>query len=495
MIVARVFFLFSLLLLAGCRHPLPVKEDPPEPEPEIFYPDNIASIFVKKCATAGCHNDISSPGAGGVNMTDWGKLMAGGNNGAVIVPFNPENSSLLYFINTDPLMGPTATPVMPYNPADPDAGLPLSMDEYLSVVEWVINGAPDKHGNIPFASYPATRQKIYITMQGCDQVGVVDAESRVVMRYIPVGKTPAIESPHCVRVDHNGRYAYVSFIGGQYIQKINTETDSIVAELFVGSGSWNIVNITPDNNELLITDWSSNGKAVRISTSDAGMQVIETITGLRMPHGVECLPGGVFLVTSEAKNIVYKITAGAPPYKEISVGNWDSHPTDPNTAMVLHEILLTPDRSRYFLTCQNSGEVRVMDTYADTLIRVIPVGFYPQELAISKTEPYIFVTCMEDASNQPGFKGSVYAINYETYETHRIDGPFYQPHGITVDDLNGVVYVVSSNADPNGPAPHHASSCNGRNGYYNVYDLKTLARLPKRYEVTVMPYSAATRFR
>src|SRR5690606_10371760 len=137
------------------------------------------------------------------------------------VPYAPGNSSLLYFINTDSNEGPRAYPVMPYNKFDPMQGDPISAQEYLLMKEWVRNGAPDKNGKIPFASNAASRQKIYLTMQACDKIGVIDAATKVIMRYIDVGKTPAIESPHCVRIDASGKYAYVSFLGGEYIQKID----------------------------------------------------------------------------------------------------------------------------------------------------------------------------------------------------------------------------------------------------------------------------------
>lgn len=487
-------FLFFSCILTGCRHTPPGSSPDVDPDPETGYPKEIGTIFTTKCASAGCHNNISYPGAGGVNMTTWEKLFEGGSNGAVIIPYNPENSSLLYFINTNELLGPTAKPVMPYDPSNPMVGMPLSQDDYMLIRDWVAAGAPDKNGNIPFAAHTETKQKIYITMQGCDQVAVVDAASRVVMRYINVGRSQSIESPHCIRMDSEGRYAYVSFIGGEYLQKIDTYTDTVVADFYAGPGSWNILGITPDDKYIMMSDWSPTGKVILIDASLENPHPELTIPQLSMPHGIACLPDHTFLVTSEAKNVIYKIrTEPTPSIKEIPVGDWTDG-TSSNTPFVIHEIMLTPDLSRYFITCQNSGEVRVMDTYADTLIRIIKTGYFPQEIALSKAVPYLFVTCMEDASNLPGFKGSVYAINYETYETKRIDGPFYQPHGITVDDLNGVLYVASSNADTDGPAPHHASSCAGRNGYYNVYDLYTLDRLPKRYEVTVQPYSAATRF-
>src|SRR5690606_3597994 len=117
-----------------------------------------------------------------------------------------------------------------------------------------------------------------------------------------------------------------------------------------------------------------------------------------------------FFITAQYGNVVYKIQPATGNFKLISI---DGQPPvtvagrrDP------HEIMMTPDYSKYFLTCEASNEVRVMDAKADTLIKVIPVGIKPQEIAMSKSKPYALITCMEDNSSNPGFRGSVYVIDY-----------------------------------------------------------------------------------
>lgn len=471
------------LLSAGCTH---------EPQPPTItadnsnFPESIGKIMTTRCATAGCHNAASAENASGLRLDSWGALFQGSNNGSVIVPFNPAFSSLMYFINTHQDLGPIATPTMPlYSTA-------LTRDEYLMIANWVAVGAPGKDGQIPFSSNPDTRQKIYLTQQGCDLIAVIDAATRLVMRYIPVGMSAGIESPHCVRVSSSGDYAYVSFLGGNYVQKIDTRRDTVVASVDVGVGSWNVFNLSPDGSQMLLSDWTGNGRTLLINTGS--MTITQTFPGLVYPHGVTSNADfSIFYVTAQYGNVVYKFNADGSLFKQVSIDG--NPPVTTQGVRDPHEIMMVPDRSRYFVTCEASNEIRVMDAVSDTLIKAIPVGIFPQELALSSSRPYIFVSCMEDNSSVPGFKGSVYAINYNTYEATRIDGPFYQPHALTVDDRNGTLYIISRNANPNGPAPHHSTSCNGRNGYYHVYDLNTLQRLPKRYEVTVEPYSADTRFK
>jgi len=455
------------------------------------FPPEVATIFTSRCATSGCHNAQSAANAGGLRLDSWEHLFEGGNNGAVVIPYNVDNSSMLFFLNADSSLGTVAEPAMPLNQPR------LSRDEYLTIRDWISRGAPDKQGQVPFSTEADTRQKIYLTQQGCDLLAVIDAEKKVVMRYISIGKSNGVEAPHCVRVSPDGMYAYVSFIAGQYIQKIDTRTDAIVGETYLGVGSWNVLQVSPDGNSLMVSDWQGNGAMVLIQT--ATMQVVRRFAPSNtfvFPHGIASNAAfDTFFVTGQYGNVVFRFSPSGGVIKRISIDG--NPPVFTQGTRDPHEIMMTPDYSMYFLTCEASNEVRVMDAHADTLIRTFSVGIKPQEIAISRKKPYVFVTCMEDNSPNPKAKGSVYVFNYKTLElVQRIDGKFYQPHGVTVDDRNDIFYVASRNASTDGPAPHHPSACGGRNGWYSVYDLNTLTPLNgRRYEVSIEPYSADTRFK
>jgi DNA-binding beta-propeller fold protein YncE len=69
----------------------------------------------------------------------------------------------------------------------------------------------------------------------------------------------------------------------------------------------------------------------------------------------------------------------------------------------------------------------------------------------------------------------------------------WQPHGIAIDPVKQVVYISNRNYS-GGPAPHHAASCAGKNGYLSIIDLNTLERVPDfKPEVSVDPYSVGVR--
>lgn len=493
---AYIGWLFLLVIIAGtaCKHPKPTPVIPDIDPASTQYPLEIAKILVSKCAVSGCHNEKSYSAAGSLRLDDWQYLFDGSSNGAVAIPYSPENSSLLYFLNPGGYDELSVVPTMPFN-ADP-----LSKEEYSLIKSWIADGAPDKNGNIPFGSNATTRQKYYQTQQGCDLMAVIDAEKNVVMRYIKLGNNPnAIETAHFVDIDDQGRYAYVCFVTGNIIQKIDLKTDKIVGEVNTTDGggnglNYNIVKVSPDGSKLVASQLDGNGRILIIDANT--MQVEDDIATLKNPHGIAFNASfDTLYITGQNGNTVFKMATNGRGKEEISI---DGKPTnqvaggpDP------HEIIMTPDYSKYFLSCENTNDVRVVDRVTGNLLKVIPVGLEPQEFAIAKKLPYLFVTCMEDDSPNAGFKGSAYVINYNTLEVvKRIDGTFFQPHGVAIDEQNGKFIIASRNSNPNGPAPHHSSDCGGRNGYYQVFDLNTLEPASgRRYEVTPEPYAMDIRFR
>lgn len=157
---------------------------------------------------------------------------------------------------------------------------------------------------------------------------------------------------------------------------------------------------------------------------------------------------------------------------------------------------MTPDWSKMFITCQNTDEVKVYD-FATRSIRTFQVGRMPQEMAVSRKFPYVFVSCMEHRRDNEGkVRGYVYVIDYKVWDVKRIEERFFQPHGITVDDRNGLLYVFSRNIDTDGPVPHCTFDCNGRNGFYQAFDMNNNFKpVGIRHEVTPDPYGCDVRFK
>lgn len=493
----------AAIWMSSCKHePFPA----PSSNVDSFgnFPPEIGRIFVKKCAE-GCHDPANKEVNNNLAMDTWEHLFEGGNNGAVVVPYSPQYSSLMYFINTDSSRGVVVGPTMPYNKNPPYNRPPLSDEEYNTIRDWIAKGAPDKNGNIPFASNAAARQKIYMTMQGCGLVGVIDAKSKLIMRYIKVTGSIDDYSPHTVRFDDAGKYAYVCFSSnGQTLVKIDATTDQVVSRIPLNMGgsnygySWNAFHVS--GNKIAVTNLSSGSSGkIMIVDSDNPNDTYPFREGMQYPHGITSNASfDTFYVTAQYSNAIYRVWARG--YEEISIDGYPVH-FNADTTMPSpnpHEIAMSPDGSKLFITCQGTNEVRILDPHTNAILGAIPVGRYPQEMAFSKKLPLLFVTCMEDGSIfGPPSKGSIYIIDYNTNaRVGIIEGKFAQPHGIAVDDINGLIFFANRNVDPNGIAPHHTSDCgNGRNGFYQPFDLFTRQSAGVKNEATPDPYGCDVRFK
>ena len=482
--VALLLFVGMLAAVSSCRHEVPTPA-----ATDHGFPDEVGKIFINRCATAGCHNAASHQNSGGLLLDSWEHLFEGGNNGAVIVPFSVDYSPLLYFINTDSALGPVAVPTMPLN------STPLSKEEYLIIRNWVASGAPDREGNVPFASSPQTRQKIYAVHRGCDMVAVIDAEKNLVMRYIAVGEFAYPEAPTYIQVSPDGRYAWVGFWYNRKIYRIDTNTDEVVGSPDLGENFWYVLHFTPDGEKILVTN-GDNNNLISVNPLTQEVQQLTTGTEFSTPFGIASnATSDTFYVTGAFGNTVYKYATGYN--KKISIDGKPltsmSAPGTPDP----YQIIMSPDYSKYFISCANTNEVRVMDAKTDSLLKVIPVGIQPANFAISKVKPYLFVSCVEDNVSLPGMRGSVYVLDYNNLTVvKKLEGKLFQPNGITVNDKDNTLYVFSRNQNFDGPAPHHQGPCTGRNGFYSVYDLNTLAPVTgRRYEVLVDPIVSDVRFK
>ena len=453
------------------------------------YPDNVGEIILTKCAVSGCHNDASYSAAGGLNLSSWEKLFEGGNGSACVIPYRGDFSTLCYYVNTYPELGISLEPTMPLNDK------PLSKEEVLALSNWINNGAPDKSGLVKFSENPL-RKKYYVVNQGCRVVTVFDQETQLPMRYVDVETGNA--SPHMIKLSPDKQYWYIVSIGGSSIKKFRTSDDKYEGEIPIGVGNYNTFCISSDSKKAYIVDFSANAKIVEVNLEN--MQIVNSYTTSDWAniHGSCLSPDGQFLyVTSQLQNRVFKIpVADFSSYSEIIMNSGFSSTvqgvTDP------HELIFSPDGAKYFVSCTASNEVRVFDASADTLLSIIPTGQYPVEFAFSLNSPYLFVSCMEDVNhlNTPvtGKKGVISVINYNNNTlVQHIDAGFYQPHGMSVDDSRNQLIVASRNQETNGPAPHHTTNCGGRNGYITFIDINTLQKTGKRTEVSVDPYSVATR--
>ncbi len=452
------------------------------------FPTEIHKILTKQCATVGCHNEASYRNAANLNLTSYENLLKGSSNGSVVIPFSPNQSSFMQFVNTYADLGLITKPSMPLNQNE------LSRDEVLLFKNWIANGCPNKQGDIPFSTESNTRSKAYITNQGCDKVSVIDTKTGLVMRYIEVGNDAQIEIPHNIQLSSDGKYWYVCFANGAYVQKFDANTDKLIGQVNIGLGSWNVIHLNSSNTKALVSNLESNGKLVEINLTTMSIsRVFEGANLFSFPHGIAySQTNDTIYITAQNGNMVYRLIPTLNRLNKISLQQ-GVNPIESNGDLEPHEIVAIPNKSVFYVTCQKSNEVRRFEN--DTITAIIPVGSFPLEMAYSPKRNLLFVSCENDNNTQyPNFKGSISVIDVNTNQVIRtIYETFYQPHGLAVDDKNDVLYVASRNVDANGPAPHHKSECNGSNGFYHIIDLNTWQTKVDGFEISVDPYSVGVR--
>lgn len=486
-----LLFVFLFPWLTACEYD--VLEQPTQAG---LYPAEIENILISRCATPGCHTPVSKDAAGGLDLSSWEAMFRGTNNGSVTIPFRSDFSLLCYYTNVDSGLGLVAQPTMPIN------GTPLSTLEYLKLRDWIDAGAPDRTGTVKYSGDPL-RHKFYVVNQGCDVATVFDADSRMAMRMVDLGVLPGAsppESPHNIKVTPDGKYWVVVFLNADMVQVFDATTDQSVKTIPIGggvAGGWNTVVVSKDSKKAYAVDYT-NGRIAFVDLIAGTSQTKGPfpITGNSAPnlHGIALSRNDDTLyVTCQEISRILKIPVNDPAgYEEVNInplGPWQlPFPMKP------HELVFSPDYSKYFITCQdtNVNQVRVFSTSTDQLVQVIPVGKVPLEMALSTSRNVLFVTNTED-DFYPDVTGSISVIDLASLTEIKRIKVGWQPHGIAVDEIKDVVYVANRNFT-GGPAPHHSASCAGKNGYMSIIRLSTLQRdLDFRPEVSVDPYAVSVR--
>ena len=447
------------------------------------YPDEVDAIITKKCATSGCHNTVSHALAANLDLSTHAKMFNGNGIGAVVIPYRPDLSALLYFINTDTNAGIVQQPTMPVNDA------PLSSSEYLIIKNWIAKGAPDKTGVVPFSG-DLLRKKFYVINQSCDLLSVFDANSQLLMRYYTIGTNSALqETPQDICFTPDGKYYLIDFANQDFVQMYDAATDSMVATITTGSGTsglWGKMVVSSDSRHAYVPELVTGRIAIidlLSKTSSITSPTLFNLFSIAINATNDTLYAG-----QNPGNYLAKIPVNNP--SAFTIHNLRLEPSN----LDMSDIVFTPDHSRYFISCAHANRVMVYDAVTDSLVDTFHVALNPQQLAFSTVAPYLFVTC-QDAINFAGVTGAVEVLNYNTLTHVKLIEVGYNPYGVVVDDDKGMVYVTNLTLGSSGHGSHHVSGCGGgqHNGSLSIIKLNSLQTLPLSPELSVNPYAIAIR--
>jgi hypothetical protein len=119
------------LALAGCKDENPVGEDGSPsniifPVSGVSYQYQVQPLFNQACTFSGCHGSDAPPNL--VKLTSWGELMTSGGGTGVVVPREPESSTLVLRIEGR-------------GSRMPPSGLPLNQNQVNGIRAWIVEGA------------------------------------------------------------------------------------------------------------------------------------------------------------------------------------------------------------------------------------------------------------------------------------------------------------------------------------------------------------------
>lgn len=468
-------------LLCACKHQqsLPLGD----------YPKEVGNIIIPKCATSGCHNNQSAAGAGGLNLTTWNDMFAGARSGAVTIPYRPDFSTLCYYTNTDTSLGVTLVPTMP------EGQPPLTRQEYLTLRDWIAAGARNANGEIKFEDNP-NRKKIYVLHRMCDVVTVFDGATLLQMRYVDVGVKQLQDYPYSIKVSPDGKYWYVSFFAqSNIIQQYDATNDKHVGNITLGDGIWTSFTISPNGRYGYFVDNSNPGKIVCADLFEK--RVLHTYTfnnTMQYPYGICYNKASEKLyIGTTTGNFIYTIDIINPSFPVLHQIPVDGSATIRHVPSVEPLQLLTEGHYCYII-CQNTQDLKILDTSTNTVIKTIPLPAAPACMDYSAKYNKLFISCTEDITGFAPLRGSICVIDINTLTLQKRIYSGYQPYGLAVDDAGGLVAVANANLNSAGPAPHHTSNCGGRNGNVSFIDMNTLSLISgKKSEVAVFPISIGIR--
>lgn len=191
-------------------------------------------------------------------------------------------------------------------------------------------------------------KRLYVALNIGDGLGVVDLAQRQLVKTIPVGRLP-----WAVALHPSLPQAYVSNRADDSVSIVDTEQQTVIGLVHTGKGP-NGIAVSPDG--------------AKIAVANAGSDDV-TIFDVNQP--------------SSARRISLSPFDGARPG------------SSPNA------VAFSPDGTRLYVANAWDNAVAVLDAQTETLVGLIPTGFYPSAVALSPDNGKLYITNMKGPKTFP----------------------------------------------------------------------------------------------
>ena len=221
--------------------------------------------------------------------------------------------------------------------------------------------------------------------------------------------------------DHEGHdtCSPASKFDRSFLYRINLTSYEIDAIYQVGVVP-KVVEVTPDNKYLLVTNWCSYDLTV---ISVASQKVIRTIPIGAYPRGI---------VVSKDSTTAYVAQMGGATIHQIDLKTFKTKliPIGVNP----RAIVLSPDNTKLYATLNQSGKVTAYDHLKHRTIATVTTGKAARSLAISSDGTALFVVNFES-----GTVSKLNAANLKILQTVKV---CTQPIGVTYDSTTDRTWVA-----------------------------------------------------
>jgi len=263
------FTLIGLSIFAASLQAAPKKEETIDPSKPVSFYKHIRPILQANCT--GCHQPAKAKGD--YIMTDFAKLLSGGEEGNAIVPGKPDESNLLK----------VSSPNAEGKVEMPPKGDPLHESQIALIKKWVSEGAKDDTPASAKAHYDMDHPPVYVT-----------APAVTSLEYSPDGTQIAVAGYHEVLVHKADGSGVVARLVGlaERIQKLAWSPDG--KKILVTGGSparmgeiqiWDVEKKKLELSKSLTFDtlygasWSPDGKFIAVGCGDNGLRAFDAATG------------------------------------------------------------------------------------------------------------------------------------------------------------------------------------------------------------------------
>jgi YVTN family beta-propeller protein len=347
-----------------------------------------------------------------------------GYGGEDIIPFNPDKSLLMQFVK-----GNLATKLS-YDHTM------LSKGEISILEEWILKGAKDYKGDVPYSSPESYR--VYVCNQYSEYVSVIDGTNKVVSHLTDV-YNPATDFDTPYWVAEYGDYYYVTLSSAGLFVKFR-KVDNVPVSAINGLSEPGIIRINKDGTKAYVSRaYTTETTYSSIYVLDlTNMFVIKELALKKngLPHGIaiDNLRGFLF-VADAINNLIHVVNI----YTDLLI---DTRFDLVNDFYPLF-LAASPDGNYLYISAYNSNQLLVANAGSRKIISRVNLLSHPMDVTVSSNGQKIYIASSGGNAVEVVTKTAAFWDKTNTI-THPA---FSMPFALDITSDDNYLYVTNQNYD------------------------------------------------